>query len=141
MNKMLKKKIITGSIFIIIGTLFLVCFNFVLKNLNVDVKSYINGFGSGLTGIGIFFVIKSIIGIVKPEKGKKMENVYNDERLWSISNKSMSITFRFSMLLEAVASLICAIMNKMVFAEYLAIIIFIQTAIYIITYFILSKKS
>lgn len=141
MNKMLKKKIITGSIFIIIGTLFLVCSNFVLKNLNVDVKSYINGFGSGLTGIGIFFVIKSIIGIVKPEKGKKMENVYNDERLWSISNKSMAITFRFSMLLEAVASLICAIMNKMVFAEYLAIIIFIQTAIYIITYFILSKKS
>ena len=52
-----------------------------------------------------------------------------------------TITFRISVLLEAIISIICAVNNKMEIAEYLGFAICFQIIVYLITYFIISKKN
>ena len=75
------------------------------------------------------------------EMTKKIENANNDERLKVINHESMAISFRISLIIEAVISIICAIYNKMEIAEYLGFAICFQIIVYLITYFIISKKN
>ena len=72
---------------------------------------------------------------------KKIENANNDERLKVINNSSMAISFRISIIVEAIISIICSICNKMEISKYLGFAICFQLVLYLAIYFIISKKN
>ena len=141
MNKIIKRKLIGAIICFIIGIACLIILIASSDKISEELVSYMNGFSSGIIIIGIITLIK-YIRVMKNEKmSKKLENANNDERLKVINNESMAISFRISVLVEAVISIICAVYNKMEIVEYLGFAICFQIIVYLITYFIISKKN
>ena len=72
---------------------------------------------------------------------KKLENANSDERIKVINNSSMAISFRISIIVEAIISIICYICHKMEISKYLGFAICFQLVLYLATYYIISKKN
>jgi len=141
MNKIIKRKLIKAAICLVLGIISLIILAINYKIISEELLSYLSGFSSGIIVIGVITLIK-YTRVMKNEKmSKELENANNDERLKIINNESMAISFRISVLVEAVISIICAIYNKMEIAEYLGFAICFQIIVYLITYFIISKKN
>ena len=141
MNKIIKRKLIGSAICFGLGIACLIFLAFNFQKINEELLSYLSGFSTGIIVVGIITVIK-YIRVMKNEKmSKELENVNNDERLKVINNEAMAISFRISVLAEAVISIICAVNNKIEVAEYLGFAICFQVVVYLITYFIISKKN
>ena len=141
MNKIIKRKLIGSMICFILGISSLIFLAISYEKISEELLSYLSGFSSGIIVIGIITLIK-YTRIMKNEKiSKKLENANNDERLKIINNKSMAISFRISVIIEAVISMICAVYNKMEIAEYLGLAICFQIIVYLLTYFIVNKKN
>ena len=112
MNKIIKRKLVGAIICLVIGIICLIYLAVNHEKINEELLSYISGFSTGIISIGIITVIK-YIRIMKNEKmSKKIENANNDERLKLINSEAMAISFRISVLMEAIASIICAICRK-----------------------------
>ena len=141
MNKIVKRKLIGSIICFIIGIAFLIFSIINYNNMSKEMLSYIRGFVSGIIGVGIFTMILTIRTLRNPTKGKELENEVNDERLKTINDTAMAITFKISLISEAIASLICAFTGKMEIAMYLGLIIFVQVLLYLITYYIVEKNN
>lgn len=140
MNKVVKRKLI-GSIFcFIIGVGVMISSIIFTINLSDELHSYLLGFACGILGVGVYRLYIVLRVAKNPSKGKELENNENDERLLHISNKSMSITFRLSVIVEAILSLIYAFINIEI-AKYLGIIVGIQLIVYVVIYFIMSKNN
>lgn len=141
MNKIIKRKLIGGAICFVLGIACLIFLAVSSERISEELLSYMTGFSSGIIFIGIITLIK-YTRVMKNEKiSKALENANNDERLKVINNESMAISFRISVIVEAVISMICAIYNKMEIAEYLGFAICFQIVIYLLTYFIINKKN
>ena len=122
-NKIIRKCVIS-VIFIVIGILVLL---------------YGLGFGVGLIAAAGVLLIKNGRAVFNPEIYKKREIELTDERLQEISINSMAITFRISILLEAILSVVLAFTeNKL--GVYMGLIVCIQLIIYIIANIFVSKK-
>ena len=141
MNKIIKRKLIGAAICLILGIISLITLAINYKIISEELLSYLSGFSSGIIVIGIVTLIKYSRIMKNQEMTKKIENANNDERLRIINNESMAISFRISIITEAVISMICAAYNKMEIAEYLGFAICFQIIVYLITYFIISKKN
>ena len=141
MNKIVKGKFIGAILCIIIGIIFFVYPIIAPQNINERLHSYMNGFASGIIGIGIVTLFIAIRAVKSPTKAQELENEAQDERLIKIANDSMAITLRITYSAEALISIICAFMNKMEISEYIAIIICFQLVIYIIVYFIVKRRN
>lgn len=141
MNKIIKRKLIGAIICFIIGIACLIILIASSHKIREELVSYISGFSSGIIIVGIITLIK-YIRVMKNEKiSKKLENVNNDERLKGINNESMAISLRISIIAEAIISITCAIYNKMEIAEYLGFAICFQILVYLVAYFVISKKN
>ena len=141
MNKIIKRKLIGSAICLVLGIVGLIFFAVSPVKISEEVLSYLNGFGVGLIIIGIITLIR-YTRIMKNEKmSKQLENANNDERLKVIINESMAIAFRISVITQVVISIVCAIYNKMEIAGYIEIAVMFQTMVYLVTYFIISKKN
>ena len=141
MNKIIKRKLIGAVICFGIGIACLIFLAVSSGKISEELLSYLSGFSSGIIAVGTVTLIK-YIRVMKNEKmSKKLENANNDERLKVINNESMAISFRISVVAEAIISIICAVNNKMEIAEYLGFAICFQLIVYLITYFIISKKN
>jgi len=141
MNKIIKRKLIRTIICFALGIACLIFIAFNFEKIDENLLSYLSGCSTGIITVGIITLIK-YTRVMKNEKMRKeLENANNDERLKINNNESMSITFRISVLLEAIISIICAVNNKMEIAEYLGFAICFQIIVYLITYFIISKKN
>lgn len=141
MNKIIKRKLIGSAMCLVLGIVGLIFLAVSPVKISEEVLSYLNGFGVGLIIIGIITLIR-YTRIMKNEKmSKQLENANNDERLKVISNESMAIAFRISVITQVVISMVCAIYNKMEIAGYIEIVVTFQTMVYLVTYFIISKKN
>lgn len=141
MNKEIKKKIFVSVGSIVLGLIVLAC-TFAFKSAFTEEKiSYATGFSSGLMFIGVFVLIRTIFAISGADKGKKMIDTLQDERIISINNQASSIAFRIITVIEAVACTVLFFMEKESEASILATVIGASTLIYLVTYFILSKKK
>jgi len=141
MNKIIKRKLIGAAICLALGIISLIILAINYKIISEELLSYLSGFSSGIIVIGIVTLIKYTRIMKNQEMTKKIENTNNDERLRIINNESMAISFRISIITEAVISMICAAYNKMEIAECLGFAICFQLVLYLITYFIISKKK
>lgn len=141
MNKIIKRKLIKAAICLVLGIISLIILAINYKIISEELLSYLSGFSSGIIVIGVITLIKYTRIMKNQEMTKKIENANNDERLKVINHESMAISFRISLIIEAVISIICAIYNKMEIAEYLGFAICFQIIVYLITYFIISKKN
>lgn len=141
MNKTIKRKMIGSIICFLIGGLALF---YTILNRSIitnELNSYLSGFTCGIIFVGAYLMYLSIIAIKNPQKGKELENSENDERIKMISNESMAITFKISLLLEAIISIILAFTGKIEISEYIGFIISFQLVIYLIAYYNLQRKN
>ena len=126
MNKIIKRKLIRTIICFALGIACLIFIAFNFEKIDENLLSYLSGCSTGIITVGIITLIK-YTRVMKNEKMRKeLENANNDERLKINNNESMAITFRISVLLEAIISIICAVNNKMEIAEYLGFAICFQ---------------
>lgn len=138
MNKFAKSRLIKAIICLVIGFILLL-YVYLGDNINTELKSYLNGLSFGIGLIGVYFLIHSLFLLRSPKKSKEMENIQKDERLILIYDKSMALSFKVIILIEAVVSIISAFMGNMVIAEIIGILLAIQMIIYLIMYFIVWK--
>ena len=141
MNKIIKRKLIGAGICLVLGIISLIILAINYKIISEELLSYLNGFSSGIIIIGIVTLVKYTRIMKNQEMTKKIENANNDERLKVINNASMAISFRISVIIEAVISMICAAYNKMEIAECLGFAICFQLVLYLVTYFVINKKN
>jgi len=141
MNKIIKRKLIGAAICLVLGIISLIILAINYKIISEELLSYLSGFSSGIIVIGIITLIKYIRIMKNQEMTKKIENANDDERLKVINNASMAISFRISIIVEAIISIICSICNKMEISKYLGFAICFQLVLYLATYFIISKKN
>ena len=141
MNKIIKRKLIRTIICFALGIACLIFIAFNFEKIDENLLSYLSGCSTGIITVGIITLIKYTRVMKNERMRKELENANNDERLKINNNESMAITFRISVLLEAIISIICAVNNKMEIAEYLGFAICFQIIVYLITYFIISNKN
>jgi len=141
MNKIIKRKLIRTIICFALGIACLIFIAFNFEKIDENLLSYLSGCSTGIITVGIITLIKYTRVMKNERMRKELENANNDERLKINNNESMAITFRISVFLEAIISIICAVNNKMEIAEYLGFAICFQIIVYLITYFIISKKN
>lgn len=87
----------------------------------------------------LYYFIKNVRAIQNPKKRKKIEIELTDERNIEISTKSMAITFRINIVIQAIASIVFVFMNHEL-GLYLGLLIGIQLIIYVISNVIVSRK-
>lgn len=85
-------------------------------------------------------LIKSILALKNPEKLRKREIEETDERNVRIMEKSMAITFRICMLLQAITSIVLAAIDNE-WGVYLGLIVGVELIVFAVSYVIICKKS
>ena len=141
MNKEIKKKITVSIISVLIGISILIC-TFIFKNIFTEEKiSYATGFSSGLIVVGIIIFIRTIFAISGVDKGKKMIDTLQDERLIAINNEASEVTFRIITIIESITCTILFFFGMEKEGTILSVIVGISILFYLVTYFVLSKKK
>lgn len=97
------------------------------------------GFGAALTAVSILKVIQYAIILSNPEKRKKLEINQNEERYVMIAHKSGYLTLMLTLIAEAAAAITLMIIGNSLY-EFVCTIMAAQSIIYMITYYILSRK-
>lgn len=138
MEKKLKRKCVISGMLIIIGVVMYVL-ALRLEGLTEMQTSYMSGFGMSLGVASFVLLIKNISAMRNPNALRKREIELTDERSIEISNKSMAITFRICILIEALGSMVLALMNNEL-GLYLGAVVGIQLIVYVISSVVLSKK-
>lgn len=141
MNKIVKRKIIGIIICFAISILGWTYLAINGQNISEELISYLNGFLGGISGVALYFLVCIIRAIRNPKIAQNLEIVNQDERLHSINNCAMAITFRICMILEAITSVILAILGYMQVAEVLGFVICVQLILYIVIYYIVAYKN
>ena len=98
-----------------------------------------SGFGTSLLIGSFVLLVKNLSALRNPEKLRKREIKETDERSVAIYTKSMAVTFRISVILEAIIAvgLVCA---NVEYGAHLGSLIGAQMIIFIICSIIISKK-
>lgn len=139
MEKVLKLRCIYLVVVMIVGVIALVL-AFALPNLSEMQSGFASGFGISVLVAGGAMLIKSILALKNPEKLRKREIEETDERNVRIMEKSMAITFRICMLLQAITSIVLvAIDNE--WGVYLGLIVGVELIVFAVSYVIICKKS
>lgn len=97
--------------------------------------------GSAFVLIGIIQLVRNIRYKTNNEYKKKIDIQNSDERNIYIANKAWGFTGKITIILLAVASIVLRIMQYEIVANVLCVIFGIETIIYLITYFITSRKN
>ena len=141
MNKEIKKKIMASVIVILLGIVILFS-TLIFKNVfNENKIDYITGVSSGLIVVGMFIFIKTIYAISGADKGKEMVNKLQDERLIAINNEASGITFRITTVIAAIAGIVLYLLGLEKEGMLLTAFVGIDTLIYLMSYFIISKRK
>ena len=141
MNKEIKKKIMASVIVILLGIVILFS-TLIFKNVfNENKIDYITGVSSGLIVVGMFIFIKTIYAISGADKGQDMVNKLQDERLIAINNEASGITFRITTVIAAIAGIVLYLLGLEKEGMILTAFVGIDTLIYLMSYFIISKRK
>lgn len=138
MKQKLQGKCIYSIICIVIGIIVEVLAR-TLSNLSEMQSGYMDGFAISFIVVGILLFIKNITTLHNPKMLKKREIEQNDERNIQISIRSMAITFRVCILLEALGSVALVLLNDEL-GLYLGLLVSIQLIVYCVSNAIVSRK-
>lgn len=138
MKKRLEKKSIYAMICVVVGIATTV-FSYRLDNLSEAQMGFMVGFGISLSVVGFILLIRNLTTLSNPQLLKAKEIEVNDERNIQIYLRSMAITFRICVLLEAIGSIVLVIMDSLL-GLYLGTLVGIKLMIYLVSYLFVSKK-
>lgn len=139
MEKKLKRKCIIACICIITGVIAIIL-SLKLEGLSELQKTYMSGFAEGLIPVSLVLLIKNILSLKNSKTLRKREIELTDERNIEIQAKSMAVTFRICILLQAIGSAILSIFMNNELGLYLGFLVGIQLIVYVISSVIISKK-
>lgn len=139
MKEKLKRKCILSCICMIVGiVVYILALS--LKELSELQRTYISGFGTSFTVASFMLLIKNLKSMKNAKTIRDREIELTDERNIEIQTKSMAITFRICILLQAIGSAILSIFMNNELGLYLGGVVGIQLIVYVISSVIISKK-
>lgn len=138
MKKRLEKKSIYSMLCLVLGIVISIL-AYGLGNLNETQSSFMGGFGISLAVVGFIMLIRNLTTLSNPKLLKDKEIEVNDERNIQISIRSMALTFRICILLQALASVMLVILDDEG-GLYLGFSVGIELIVYLICYAFVSKK-
>lgn len=140
MNKYLKRSFISAGIELLVGIISILITIFGADKLSEISLNYLRGFGNALISVGIVILIRTIRLFKRKDLLEKMEIASNDERYISIRDRASANTLQISLVVEALGGFILALLGYETIGLVLCSVYGIQTLIYLIAYFINSKK-
>jgi|GEM_PF-1944177 len=137
----MKNKIISRILYSVIMIIISIAiFTFAIID-NSQNKDYLLGLGVGFLMINIIMIVKNLQLLSNPKKLKEIEVVEKDERILKIVNDSYAMTFRITLFIEAIITMILAIFSKKDISYIIGMVIGIQLIVFFVTYVIYSKKN
>ena len=127
-------KVIIYAIYLVVGiaVVLLGCFEVI--------DGYFAGIGGALAGVGGVRLIQSVRYFKDPNYARKVNNINTDERLAYIANSSGSLAMRISVIVIALLSIILRPMGYTEASRILLLVMGGEIAIYLATYYIVSRK-
>ncbi len=137
----MKNKIISRIFYSVIMIIISIAiFTFAIID-NSQNKDYLLGLGVGFLMINIIMIVKNLQLLSSPKKLKEIEVVEKDERILKIVNDSYAMTFRITLFIEAIITMIFAILSKKDISYIIGMVLGIQLIVFFVTYVIYSKKN
>lgn len=140
MNKYLKKSYVSAFAELIIGIISILITVFCTDRLSETSLNYLRGFGNALIVAGFIILIRTIRLSKRKDLLENIETASNDERYISIRDRASATTLQISLIAEALGGFILALIGHETIGLVLCSMYGIQTLIYLITYFVNSKK-
>lgn len=106
-----------------------------------DTSAYFFGAGSGTAAVAVAMAIKIAVMLKNPKYRKEQETAQKDERLISLRNRSMAVSYYITVIGVAIASIVFAVKGDMYSARNLSTILCFSFAVYLIAYLVLSHKE
>ena len=140
MNKYLKRSFISAGIELLVGIISILITVFCADKLSEIALNYLRSFGNALIAVGVVILIRTIRLSRRKDLLEKMEIASNDERYISIRDKASANTLQISLVVEALGGFLLALLGYETIGLVLCSVYGIQTLIYLIAYFVNSKK-
>ena len=140
MNKYLKRSFISAGIELLVGIISILITVFCADKLSEIALNYLRSFGNALIAVGVVILIRTIRLSRRKDLLEKMEIASNDERYISIRDKASANTLQISLVVEALGGFLLAFLGYETIGLVLCSVYGIQTLIYLIAYFVNSKK-
>lgn len=111
-----------------------------VPNLSEMQRGFVSGLGTSIFTFGGVLLVKNIMALRNPDKLRQREIEETDERNVHIYEKSMAITFRICLGIQALASIILVAMNNE-WGVNLGLIAGGELLVFIICNVIIGKRS
>lgn len=142
-KKCLKKKMVAYKVLLLLGLVTIVTFQFAEEWFQITLPGFMMGFysgiGAGLIGVSIALTLKTRRIVRSPEALRKYRIKNTDERNMNISGKSMRIAI-FILLITMYLVMIIGGLWYPILTKAMAGLVYIFLFVYLISYWILSKK-
>ena len=135
-KKKLKTRLFLSIACIVSGLAMLVIFNIIKAGNN-----FLTSFALGLTVVGIARVRNYFLITKNDESIRKQEIAETDERNIAIVNQAQSISFIIYIMLTVVAITVLHLFDQTLLATTLSVSFCILLIIYLISYWIINKRS
>ncbi len=112
----------------------------VLSIIRQSETTTVSSFGVGLCTVSTFKLVQFYRLSKKPEFMKKYKIAQNEERYIYIAHKSGYFTYFVSIMAQFLAIFMLIILDKEVYAMYLSMIMAGQVFVYLISYYVFSKR-
>ena len=105
------------------------------------VDNTLSAFGIGFLVVGTANFIRGIKYRTNPEYKQKVDTANNDERNRYISMKAWAVSGYISVIAAAVTAITFAVMSKREYMQLCAYFVCVVLLVYIVSYYIISKKN
>lgn len=112
-----------------------------LKKSGSEASAYFLGVFAGLTAVAVGQTVRILIMLKNSKYRKSQEIAQKDERIISIRNRSMAVSYHVTIFATAAASIISAASGDMKSASNFSLLLCISSAVYLIADLVLSHKE
>lgn len=130
------KRQIMWFVMLLVAGIMIITLSIIRKSETTTVSS----FGVGLCTVSTFKLVQFYRLSKKPEFMKKYKIAQNEERYIYIAHKSGYFTYFVSIMAQFLAIFMLIILDKEVYAMYLSMIMAGQVFVYLISYYVFSKR-
>lgn len=130
------KRQIMWFVMLLVAGIMIIVLSIIRKSETTTVSS----FGVGLCTVSTFKLVQFYRLSKKPEFMKKYKIAQNEERYIYIAHKSGYFTYFVSIMAQFLAIFMLIILDKEVYAMYLSMIMAGQVFVYLISYYVFSKR-
>ena len=130
------KRQIMWFVMLLVAGIMIIVLSFIRQSETTTVSS----FGVGLCTVSTFKLVQFYRLSKNPEFMKKYKIAQNEERYIYIAHKSGYFTYFVSIMAQFLAIFMLIILDKEVYAMYLSMIMAGQVFVYLISYYVFSKR-